>query len=254
VRITDVKLPSGPTRDAGAHARPRLALRVRDLRYVDDVEASKGSPARGRHRHRGQRDVRGRPDLAPPEERDRNRRNTVIVGYQAQHTLGRRLVESVRGEIVASSRARADVVMLNGFSARRSEDLIDYRQLKERTAQPGSASTATWPQKTLPGLMGQGHKDCNACGRGPAGDRLETGCRGRVLVPPLCRIRFGEVRHDYDAIGQYRTTDNGEPVDASGDAPVGEGEISFTNAIELVGQIAESPVAQRCYLTQWFRC
>jgi metallo-beta-lactamase family protein len=57
-------------------------------------------------------------------------KNTVlIVGYQAQHTLGRRLVEKrERVKIFGVERERrADVVVLNGFSAHADQkDLIDY--------------------------------------------------------------------------------------------------------------------------------
>jgi len=59
-----------------------------------------------------------------------NDKNTVlIVGYQAQHTLGRRLVEQrSRVKIFGVDRdRRAEVVVLNGFSAHADQsDLIDY--------------------------------------------------------------------------------------------------------------------------------
>lgn len=59
-----------------------------------------------------------------------NERNTVcIVGYQAQHTLGRRLVEKrARVKIFGVERdRRAEVVVLNGFSAHADQrDLIAY--------------------------------------------------------------------------------------------------------------------------------
>jgi metallo-beta-lactamase family protein len=57
-------------------------------------------------------------------------KNTIlIVGYQAQHTLGRRLVEKQpRVRILGVERERrADVVVLNGFSAHADQsDLIDF--------------------------------------------------------------------------------------------------------------------------------
>jgi hypothetical protein len=58
----------------------------------------------------------------------------------------------------------------------------------------------------------------------------------------------------YDAVGALRTLDNGEPVDtnASFANPDG-GTLTASNAVELIEQLAESPTAQRCYLTQWFR-
>jgi metallo-beta-lactamase family protein len=59
-------------------------------------------------------------------------KNTVcIVGYQAQHTLGRRLVEKrTRVKIFGVERERrAEVVVLNGFSAHADQrDLLTYAQ------------------------------------------------------------------------------------------------------------------------------
>lgn len=59
-------------------------------------------------------------------------RNTIlIVGYQAQHTLGRRLVEQrARVKIFGVERDRhAEVVVLNGFSAHADQrDLIDFAE------------------------------------------------------------------------------------------------------------------------------
>jgi hypothetical protein len=57
----------------------------------------------------------------------------------------------------------------------------------------------------------------------------------------------------YDAIGSVRTDENGEPLDTTGSIMTPEGLIEFTDAVDLIGQLAESPTAQKCYLTQWFR-
>jgi len=61
-----------------------------------------------------------------------NRKNTVlIVGYQAQHTLGRRLVElRPRVRIFGVERERhAEVAVLNGFSAHAGQnDLVRYAE------------------------------------------------------------------------------------------------------------------------------
>jgi metallo-beta-lactamase family protein len=66
-------------------------------------------------------------------------KNTVlIVGYQAQHTLGRRLVEQrPRVRIFGVERERrADVVVLNGFSAHADQrDLVSYAT---KTAERGA--------------------------------------------------------------------------------------------------------------------
>jgi metallo-beta-lactamase family protein len=59
-------------------------------------------------------------------------RNTIlIVGYQAQHTLGRRIVERQREVKIygVMRRLAAEVVVLNGFSAHADQkDLIDFAE------------------------------------------------------------------------------------------------------------------------------
>ncbi|MDH3624651.1 MAG: MBL fold metallo-hydrolase [Myxococcales bacterium] len=89
-----------------------------------------------------------------------NRKNTVmIVGFQAQHTLGRRLVERrSRVRIFGVERDRhAEVAVLNGFSAHAGQDdLIDYA---ERVREAGSLRTVALvhgedePRNTLKELL-----------------------------------------------------------------------------------------------------
>ncbi|KYF57198.1 hypothetical protein BE08_03750 [Sorangium cellulosum] len=57
----------------------------------------------------------------------------------------------------------------------------------------------------------------------------------------------------FDAVGRVRADEGGEPIDASGTIKVGTTELRFDGAIELVTQLAQSPVAERCYLTNWYR-
>lgn len=57
----------------------------------------------------------------------------------------------------------------------------------------------------------------------------------------------------YDAVGRYRTDENGAAIDATGELQVGGATIRFDGAVDLVKQLAESPVAERCYLTNWYR-
>ena len=48
--------------------------------------------------------------------------------------------------------------------------------------------------------------------------------------------------------------DNGAPIDtAASFANPDGGMFEAANAVDLIGQLAESPTAKRCYLTQWFR-
>jgi metallo-beta-lactamase family protein len=61
-----------------------------------------------------------------------DRRNTIlIVGFQAQHTLGRRIVEHHREVKVfgVMRRLAAEVVVLNGFSAHADQkDLLEFAE------------------------------------------------------------------------------------------------------------------------------
>jgi len=65
-------------------------------------------------------------------------------------------------------------------------------------------------------------------------------------------IGFG--LESFDSIGQYRTTDNGQPVDASGEL-IDAGEVSgpFVGAIELSDRLAESEEVRACMTRQVFR-
>ncbi|WP_438019924.1 MBL fold metallo-hydrolase RNA specificity domain-containing protein [Sorangium sp. So ce315] len=105
-------------------------------------------------------------------------KNTVlIVGYQAQHTLGRRLVEQrSRVKIFGIERERrAEVVVLNGFSAHAGQaDLLRYA---DRCRERGPLGTIALvhgdprPQEILAGLLrARGH---GAVVIPAPGDRLE---------------------------------------------------------------------------------
>lgn len=182
VRITDVfKLhPDCYDTEARALLRGRDSpFEFDDLRYVEDVEDSKevalrpepaivisasGMCEAGRILHH----------LKAGIEDERN--TVLIVGYQAQHTLGRRLVEQrARVRIFGVERERrAEVVVLNGFSAHADQaDLIEYANacrergpLRRVVLVHGDPK----PQRRLAELLGEnGHRDVTA----PApGDRL----------------------------------------------------------------------------------
>lgn len=57
----------------------------------------------------------------------------------------------------------------------------------------------------------------------------------------------------YDAIGAYRTSDNGLTVDASGDLSALEMSFRFNNAVELVEYLAENAQVYDCVARQWMR-
>jgi metallo-beta-lactamase family protein len=89
-----------------------------------------------------------------------NENNTIlIVGYQAQHTLGRRFVEQrSRVRIFGVERdRRADVVVLNGFSAHADQkDLVGYAEAcrkRGRVAQVALVHGDPKPQQILSSLI-----------------------------------------------------------------------------------------------------
>jgi len=89
-----------------------------------------------------------------------SRTNTVmIVGFQAQHTLGRRLVEQQpRVRIFGVERERhAEVVVLNGFSAHAGQDdLLEYAEAVRNAGplrQVALVHGEDQARKTLKGLL-----------------------------------------------------------------------------------------------------
>lgn len=68
-----------------------------------------------------------------------------------------------------------------------------------------------------------------------------------TLINPL-----GFALEEYDALGRFRTTDNGKPVDASGTYEFEDGPQTFRNARDFSARIAASQEAHRCYTSQWF--
>jgi hypothetical protein len=70
-------------------------------------------------------------------------------------------------------------------------------------------------------------------------------CHTRMINPP----GFG-LEH-YDAIGRYRTEDNGYPVDSADVYEFPDGRaIEFADGIELSQRLAESPETHACYISQ----
>ena len=70
------------------------------------------------------------------------------------------------------------------------------------------------------------------------------GCHS--IMDPL-----GFAFENYDGLGQYRTTDNGQPVDATGQVTLDGSSKSFKNAIELSALLANSNDVRSCFVTQW---
>jgi len=78
-----------------------------------------------------------------------------------------------------------------------------------------------------------------------------SSCNGcHQLMDPI-----GFAFENFDAMGQYRQTDGGKTVDASGEVVGGTGALAgaFVGARELATKLAGSDVARSCLATQWFR-
>ncbi|HEY8946138.1 MAG TPA: DUF1592 domain-containing protein [Polyangiaceae bacterium] len=69
-------------------------------------------------------------------------------------------------------------------------------------------------------------------------------CHGLIINP------VGFAFENFDAIGQYRTMDNGKPVDSSGAYAFIDGVKEFANGNELLQLIANSGQAHACYASQ----
>lgn len=77
----------------------------------------------------------------------------------------------------------------------------------------------------------------------------DPACHGcHQLMDP---IGFGF--EGYDALGRYRTEENGQPIDTSGEIIQSDIDGPFTGALELATKLAGSAQVQSCYRTQWFR-
>jgi metallo-beta-lactamase family protein len=165
VRITDVFKLHPECYDAEARALlrgPDTPFDFDELEYIEDRERSKeldregesciiisasGMCEAGRILHH----------LKSGVEDERN--TVLIVGYQAQHTLGRRLVERrARVKIFGVERERrAEVVVLNGFSAHADQrDLIGFADGCRERGPLGRIALVHGepaPQRTLAGLL-----------------------------------------------------------------------------------------------------
>ena len=74
---------------------------------------------------------------------------------------------------------------------------------------------------------------------------LTNGCGApchTVYINPI-----GFAFEDYDGVGRYRSTDNGQPVDTTGSYPFSDGTHTFKEASDLMQLIANGPQAHQCW-------
>jgi hypothetical protein len=70
-------------------------------------------------------------------------------------------------------------------------------------------------------------------------------CHETVINP------LGFAFEHYDAIGQYRDTDNGAPVDAAAEYRIDGEVVTYGNAVELSTLLAQSTELHACYAEKW---
>ncbi|HYP86518.1 MAG TPA: DUF1592 domain-containing protein, partial [Polyangiaceae bacterium] len=76
-------------------------------------------------------------------------------------------------------------------------------------------------------------------------EALTNGCGApchTTFINPL-----GFAFEDFDGLGRFRSTDNGQPVDTAGSYPFASGLQNFDGAADLMQTIAASPEAHQCW-------
>ena len=99
------------------------------------------------------------------------------------------------------------------------------------------AGLADFDKRTTPNLSNRERVEMTT-GKGTCGEACHA-----VLFNPL-----GYAFENYDAIGEYRTMDQGKPVNAA-DSYAFDGQLqSFSNGIELSRLLADAKETHNCYL------
>jgi len=80
------------------------------------------------------------------------------------------------------------------------------------------------------------HTGKNTCG---------AGCHGTMINPA------GFAFENFDALGKWRTTDNGKPVNAADVYPFEDGEQAYNGPVEFAQVLVKRPQVHRCYAGNW---
>jgi uncharacterized protein DUF1592/uncharacterized protein DUF1588/uncharacterized protein DUF1595/uncharacterized protein DUF1585 len=64
---------------------------------------------------------------------------------------------------------------------------------------------------------------------------------------------MGFAFENYDAVGQYRDTEVGQTVDASGALKLDSGTLEFKNAVDMTTKLAQTPELRSCMTRHWMR-
>jgi hypothetical protein len=62
---------------------------------------------------------------------------------------------------------------------------------------------------------------------------------------------LGFAFESYDAIGQWRDTDNGQPINAAASYDLDGAKVTYDGAVQLSALLAKSPSVHRCYSEHW---
>lgn len=139
-------------------------------------------------------------------------------------------------------------------------------------AQPGFLASHAYAQKTDPihrGLFVVRELLCRGIGEPPAGASMAQLPEGsapkttreevELLTAPdscsPCHVLFnpmGFAFEGFDALGQVRTDEDGEPINTAGTITVDGAELEIDGAIDLIQAIAPSDEVKRCYAKKWF--
>jgi hypothetical protein len=153
-------------------------------------------------------------------------------------------------------------------------DLPDAQQRSGLLTQAGFLSVQAHPDQTSPVLRGKFVRAMLLCDPPPpppadvnisvppssagntARERFSSHAQGGCQSCHSAMDPIGFAFENFDAMGQYRTTENGETIDASGavngaDDPSLAG--GFVGVRELADKLASSSQVNDCVATQWFR-
>ncbi len=99
--------------------------------------------------------------------------------------------------------------------------------------------------------------------QGPLQDTSgESTARGRLAPLTMrgdcspCHLQInplGLAFENYDAVGQYRSQENGVDINASGSLTLDGAQVDFAGPTELVSALAQSTQVRDCYSLQWYR-
>jgi Protein of unknown function (DUF1592)/Protein of unknown function (DUF1588)/Protein of unknown function (DUF1595)/Protein of unknown function (DUF1585)/Protein of unknown function (DUF1587) len=85
-------------------------------------------------------------------------------------------------------------------------------------------------------------------------ERFETFTKGGVCEACHSQINpIGFAFESYNTVGEFRTTEEGKPVDPSGTVTLSTGPVTFKNAVELSQALSTAQEVRDCMTRQWLR-